>query len=100
MKTTVENPSGSVEKLYSKESIEGGDTALRGSVKAPKGFSEGKPSAGKPRGPSPRGFAAEGFPAARRPCLVSDPVKYNSSALPRSEVWSGKFVIDAVSPGS
>ena len=53
MKATVENPSGSVEKLYSKESVEGDDTALRGSVKAPKGFSEGKPEAAKPWGPSP-----------------------------------------------
>ena len=70
MKATVENPSGSVEKLYSKESVEGGDTALRGSVKTPKGFSEGKPEAAKPRGPSSQGFAAVGLPAASRPCVL------------------------------
>ena len=35
---------------------------LRGSVRAPKGISEGKPEAAKPRGRSPRGFAAEGLP--------------------------------------
>ena len=47
MKATVENPRGSVEKLSPKESVEGGDTALRGSVRAPKGFSKKKPKAGK-----------------------------------------------------
>ena len=35
---------------------------LRGSVRAPRGFSEGKPEALKPRGRSPRGFEAEGLP--------------------------------------
>ena len=35
---------------------------LRGSVRAPEGFSEGKPEAAKPRGRSPQGFAAEGLP--------------------------------------
>ena len=35
---------------------------LRCSVRAPKGFSEGKPVAAKQRGRSPRGFAAEGLP--------------------------------------
>ena len=45
-----------------KESVEVGDTALRVSVKVPKGFSKGKPTAAKPRGCSPRGFAAKGFP--------------------------------------
>ena len=50
MKATVENPRGSVEKLSPKESVEGDDTVLRGSVRAPKGFSEGKPEAAKPRG--------------------------------------------------
>ena len=49
MKATVENPRGSVEKLSPKESVEGADTVLRGSVRAPKGFSEGKPEAAKPR---------------------------------------------------
>ena len=32
------------------------------SVRAPKGFSEGKPEASKPRGRSPRGFEAKGLP--------------------------------------
>ena len=36
-----------------KESGEGDDTVLRGSVKAPEGFSEGKPEAAKPRGRLP-----------------------------------------------
>ena len=35
MKATVENPRGSVEKLSPKESVEGADTVLRGSVRAP-----------------------------------------------------------------
>ena len=35
MKTTVENPRGSVEKLSSKESIEGANTVLKGNVRAP-----------------------------------------------------------------
>ena len=35
---------------------------LRGSVRAPKELSEGKPEAAKPRGRSPQGFAAEGLP--------------------------------------
>ena len=51
-----------MEKLSPKESVEGADTVLRGSVRAPKKFSEGKPEAAKPRGRSPRGFAAEGLP--------------------------------------
>ena len=50
-----------MEKLSPKESVEGADTVLRGSVRATKGFSEGKPEAAKPRGRSPRGFAAEGL---------------------------------------
>ena len=62
LKATVENPRGSVEKLFPKESGEGPDTVLRGSVSAPKGFSKGKPEASKPRGRSPRGFEAEGLP--------------------------------------
>ena len=33
--------------------FEGDDTVLRGSVRAPEGFSEGKPKAAKPRGRSP-----------------------------------------------
>ena len=51
-----------MEKLSPKESVEGADTVLRESVRAPKGFSEGKPEAGKPRGRSPRSFAAEVLP--------------------------------------
>ena len=62
VKATVENPRGSVEKLSPKASIEGGDTVLRGSVRVPGGFSEGKPKASKLRGGSPRDFAAEGLP--------------------------------------
>ena len=38
-----------MEKLSTKESVEGADTVLRGSVRAPEGFSEGKPEAAKPR---------------------------------------------------
>jgi hypothetical protein len=62
VKATLENPRGSVEKLSPKESVEGADTVLRGSLRAPKGFSEGKPEAAKPRGRSPRGFVAKGLP--------------------------------------
>ena len=51
-----------MEKLSPKESVEGADTVLRGSVRAPEGFFEGKPEAVKLRGRSPRGFEAEGFP--------------------------------------
>ena len=50
LKATVNNPRGSVEKLSPKESVEGADTVLRGNVRAPEGFSEGKPKALKPRG--------------------------------------------------
>ena len=64
MKATVENPRGSVEKLPPKHSVEGPDTVLRGSVRAPKGFSEGKPKAAKPRGRSTRGFAQEKSPGS------------------------------------
>ena len=62
VKATVGNPRGSVEKLSPRESVKGGNTALRGSVRAPEGFSEGKPEAAKPRGRSPQGFAAKGLP--------------------------------------
>ena len=62
MKATVENPRGSVEKLSPKESVEGADTVLRGSVRASEGFSEGKPEAAKSRRRSPQGFAAKGLP--------------------------------------
>ena len=47
VKATVENPRGSVEKLSSKESVEGANTGLRGSVRAPEGLFEGKPEAEK-----------------------------------------------------
>ena len=40
LKATVENPRGSVEKLSPKESVEGADTVLRGSVRAPEGLPE------------------------------------------------------------
>ena len=36
-----------MEKLYPKESVKGAHTVLRGSVRAPEGFSEGKPRAAK-----------------------------------------------------
>ena len=49
MKATVENPRGSVEKLSPKESVNGAHTVLRGTVRAPEGFSEGKPRLQKPR---------------------------------------------------
>ena len=35
MKATVENPRGSVEKLFSKESVEAANTVLKGNVRAP-----------------------------------------------------------------
>ena len=43
LKATVENPRGNVEKLAPKESVEGAHTVVRGSERAPEGFSEGKP---------------------------------------------------------
>ena len=49
-------------KLSPKESVDGGDTALRCSVRAPQGFSEGKPDAAKPRVRNPKGFAVKGLP--------------------------------------
>ena len=42
-----------MEKLSPKESVEGADTVLKGSVRDPEGFSEGKPEAAKPRGVAP-----------------------------------------------
>ena len=51
-----------MEKLSNKESVEGADAVLQDSVRAPKGFSEGKREAAQPRGRSPRGFAAEENP--------------------------------------
>ena len=44
MKATVENPRGSVEKLSPKESVKGAHTVLRGSLRAPEGFSGGHPA--------------------------------------------------------
>ena len=79
LKATVKNQRGSVKKLSPKGSVEVGDTALRGSVRAPKGFSEGKPEASKPRGRSPRGFEGEGLPeenpegALTLPCSTVSP---------------------------
>ena len=49
-------------ELSPQESSSGAYTVLRGGVRAPEGFSEGKPEAAKPRGRSPRGFAAKGLP--------------------------------------
>ena len=46
----MENLRGSVEKLSPKECVEGADNVLRGSVRAPEGYYEGKPEAAKPRG--------------------------------------------------
>ena len=51
-----------MEKLSPKESVEVADAVVRGSLRAPEGFSKGKPEAAKPRGRSPRGFAAECLP--------------------------------------
>lgn len=52
---------GSVEKLYLKGSVKDAHTVLRGSMRAPKGFSKGKPGAEKPRGAAPQGFAGNGL---------------------------------------
>ena len=57
MKETVDNPRGSVEKLSSKESVEGARTVLRDSATAP----EGKLKAAKPRGRSHPRFCSRGF---------------------------------------
>ena len=43
LKASVENPRGSVEKLSPKESVEGADTVLRGSVRAPEGLPKENP---------------------------------------------------------
>ena len=68
-----------MEKLSTKESVEGGNTALRGSVWAPKGFFKGKPKAAKPRGCSPQGFAAGGLPEENHEGAL---------ILPYSAVWA------------
>ena len=81
VKATVENSRGSVEKLSPKESVEGGNTKLRGSVRAPKRFSEGKPQAAKQRGRSPRGFAAF--------CLPKENPK-GARTLSCSAVWANE----------
>ena len=52
LKATVENTRGSVEKLSPKESVEGAYTVRSGCVRAPEGFSDGKPKAAKRRGRS------------------------------------------------
>ena len=59
LKATVGNPRGSVEKLSHKENLKGAYTVLRVSLRAPEGFSEGKPEAAKPRGRSPQGIVAK-----------------------------------------
>ena len=56
LKAIVQNPRASVEKLSPKESVKGADTVLRGSVRAPKGLSEGRPKAANPRGRSAQGL--------------------------------------------
>ena len=48
-----------MEKLSLKESAKGACIVRRGSVRAPKGFSEGSPEASRPRERSPQGFAAK-----------------------------------------
>ena len=53
MKLTVENLRDSVEKLSPEESVKGANTVVRGSVRAPKGYSKGKPEAAKSRGAAP-----------------------------------------------
>ena len=53
MKASVQNPRGSEEKLSPYERVEGAYTVLRGSVRAPREFSSGKPSAAKLRGLRP-----------------------------------------------
>ena len=50
-----------MEKLSPKESVKVANTVLRGSVRAPEGFSQGKPEAAKPRGRNPQSFACEGW---------------------------------------
>ena len=67
LKATVENPGGSVEKLSSKESVEYAHTVLRGSARAPEGFSKGKPEAEKTEGAQPPRFCSQGescFPSS------------------------------------
>ena len=79
MKATVENLRGSVEKLSPEESVKGANTVLRGSVRAPEGFSEGKPEAAKPMGRSSQGFAAEGLPEENPEAALTQP---RSTVLP------------------
>ena len=81
LKATFENPRGSVEKLFPKESGEGGDTALRGSVRASEGFSAGKPEAAKPRGRNHQGFTAKGLPKENPEGALT---------LPLSPLWAPK----------
>ena len=69
-----------MEKLSPKESVEGADTVLRGSVRATEGFSEGKPEAAKPRGRSPQGFAAEDLRRYWTKCLPSDKLDFENTA--------------------
>ena len=60
MKETVENLRGSVEGRGCQHWAVWVPTV--DSVRAPEGFSEGKPEAAKPRVHSPQGFVAEGLP--------------------------------------
>ena len=43
MKANVENPRDCMEILSPEESVEGAHTVLRGTVRTPQGFFEGKP---------------------------------------------------------
>ena len=72
-----------MEKLSPKESVEGADTVLRGSVRALEGFSEGKPEAAKPRGRSPPGFAALTLPRSTVPTPESLSLGARYSTLPQ-----------------
>ena len=68
-------------KRSPKESVEGANTVLRGSVRAPEGLSKGQPEAAKPRGQSPQGFSAKG---------LSEENPEGALRLPRSTVWAPK----------
>ena len=52
---------GRVDKLSPQEGASGADTVLRGSMRAPLGFSSGIPTAAKPQGLCPLSFAALGL---------------------------------------
>ena len=64
MKATIENPRGIVKKLFTKESVQGANPVLRGSVRALEGFSKDKPEAEK------TGDMGEGFPPKQYCCFI------------------------------